>query len=156
MDQEQNYQQNLIITPVIKSALLETAKWTKFLAILGFIAVGILVLIGIFYGTIISFIGSTSTFSQASSLGSFAFGGFFTIIYILIALLYFFPAKYLYNFSVKLKNAIHSSNQSMLSDAFFNLKSHYKYIGILMIILLAFYAVIFIFMLIAGIFAITQ
>src|SRR5882672_6038048 len=84
------------------SYLSDTAKWAKFLAIVGFIVCGLIVLVAFFAGSILS-----ATFSRygmeggsaASSVGS----AFITIIYILVALLYFFPCLYLFRFATKMQ-----------------------------------------------------
>ena len=64
--------------------LKETAKWAKFLAIVGFIVCALVVLAGIFAGSI---------FASLNPYGAYG-GGFgvgMAIYCILIALLYFFP-----------------------------------------------------------------
>ena len=54
-------------------------------------------------------------------------GAFGTVMYLLMALLYFFPVMYLFKFSTKLKEALESNNSQVLSESFTNLKSHYKF-----------------------------
>ena len=44
---------------------------------------------------------------------------------------------------MKIQHAILSKNNQVLEDALEFLKSHYKFIGILMVIMLGFYALIF-------------
>ena len=61
------------------------------------------------------------------------------LIYVLIGLLYFFPVFYLFKFSSKVRTALATKNTQELDAAFENLKSHYKFIGILMIITLSIY-----------------
>lgn len=127
-----------------RNFLKEISKWTFFLSILGFIGIILLIVIGVFssvvYGEIINtFYGSQIPFNL--SLVS-------TVIYLLFALLYFFPVYYLYSFSRKTKIALQSKNDEDLSDAFEMLKSHFKFIGVFTIIILSLYALIFIFSLI--------
>ena len=66
-----------------------------------------------------------------------------TIVYLAIAVLLFFPCLYLNKFSVKMKTALNSINQEDFEDSFKNLKSLFKFYGILSIILLSFYALVF-------------
>lgn len=127
-----------------RNFLKEISKWTFFLSILGFIGITLLIVIGVFssivYGEIINtFYGSQIPFNL--SLVS-------TVIYLLFALLYFFPVYYLYSFSRKTKIALQTKNDEDLSDAFGMLKSHFKFIGVFTIIILSLYALIFIFSLI--------
>ncbi len=118
-----------------KEFLKEAAKWTKFLSIVGFIAIGLLVVVALFFGAIFS---SLSGFGDAG-LG----GGFITVIYLLVAVLYFFPVYYMYKFSVNMKSALRENDEDTLTKAFEYLKSHYKFIGILTIIMISFYLLMF-------------
>ena len=132
----------LQVDPVIKSYLAETAKWGRFLSILGFILCGLIVLIGIFAGSIFSMFGS-ATIGGESPIGASGFASVMVVLYILIALLYFFPCLYLFRFSNKMKTALYGNSQEDLTESFQNLKSLFKFVGILTIIILAIYALIF-------------
>lgn len=116
--------------------LTETAKWGKFLAIIGFIGCGLLLIVGIFAGSVFSSLSAIEGIGMSSV--------FLTIIYVCIALLYFFPCMYLYNFATKMQRALKANDQLQLSDSFKNLKSCYKFMGILMIVILVIYALAFI------------
>ncbi len=123
--------------------LKETAKWVNFLAIMGFIGIGLIVIIAIFAGAIFSALPDSNPYAEIS-------GGIITVIYLLIAVLYFFPVLYMYRFADKMKTALRRNDEDALTDAFMHLKSHYKFIGILTIVMLAFYALGFILTLIGG------
>jgi len=125
--------QGIISDSEIKSYLLETAKWSKFLSILGFILVGPMVIGALFVGVTLG-----SEAGMRSSGLPFP-PALFSLIYLLIALLYFYPIYYLYNFSVKMKNSLQTGDGTMLRDSFKNLKSHYKFIGILAIVVISIY-----------------
>lgn len=112
--------------------LRETAKWGKFLSILGFCFIGIIVLVGLFAGSIFSKLGNQLPFP------GFVIG----IFYIIIAVIYFFPIYYLFKFSTHTKKALNETSNTDLESALENLKSHYKYISILMIIVLGFYVLV--------------
>ena len=133
----------LSITENAKQFLSEAGKWGKFISIVGFIAVGLLVVFGVFAGTL---------FSQLPGYEDIP-GALFSIIYIVLAALYFFPILYLYRFSTKVREALNANDEGVLEYALENLKSHYKFIGILMIVMLALYALIFVFALIFGVLA---
>ena len=118
--------------------LRETAKWSNFLAIVGFIGIGLVVLMALFGGAFLA--------SAASEFGggTEAVGGaFFTIIYLLVALLYFFPVYYLFKFARNMKAALQAKDEDTLTKAFEYMKSHYKFVGILTIVVLSIYAFIF-------------
>lgn len=115
------------------------AKWGNFLSIVGFIACGFMLLAG-------SFIDKVMTTANALSGNPYGSGmqGFMTGIYIVIAIFYFFPTLYLYQFSSKAKKAILFANSNELAEAFGKLKSSFKFIGIVTIVILSFYALVLI------------
>jgi hypothetical protein len=122
------------INPEMLPILDEMRKWTMFIAIIGFVGIGFLVIMAFSIGTIMEM-----------SQQDMPFPGYtFTIIYLLLAVLYFFPVLYLYKFSVNLKKSLEDSSSDILLAAFAHLKAHYKFIGILCIIMLTFYVLAFI------------
>ena len=127
--------------------LVEAAKWAKFLGILGFILCALMVICGLFAGTFFA-----SFFQLNSDLNSLGAAGsiFITVWLILIALLYFFPSLYLFNFASKMQAAIRSNDQVYLNSSFKNLKSCFKFWGILLIIMLCIYAIGITFAFISG------
>lgn len=124
------------ISTATKQFLLETTKWGRFLAIVSFVMLGLMTL-----GTIFSVflgVGAVGVISGVTAQGSLV-----VVVYLLVALLYFFPTYYLYKFSTKLKAGLLESIQSDVDSGFENLKSMFKFMGILMIIVLSFYALAF-------------
>jgi Family of unknown function (DUF5362) len=121
--------------------LKETAKWAKFLAIVGFIGCALIILVGIFAGSVMA--------SAFGDMGGGGFGGGFgvvmAVVYILLALLAFFPYLYLYRFATQMQVALRNNDQAALTTSFGNLKSCFKFVGILTIIVLAFYALALVF-----------
>lgn len=136
IDQIEN--NDLGLTTGAKVFLKESAGWTKFISIVGFVFLAIIVIIALFAGSIM---GAAMEASGMAMMG----GAFITVIYLAIAVLYFFPIYYLFQFSSKLKAALQSQSSELLEQAFSNLKSHYKFMGILLIIVCAFYAIALIF-----------
>ena len=124
--------EQLVLNADSRIFLKETAKWSFFLAILGIIGLGFM-----FLGAIVSFfIGDAMPQSQ-TQLMPFDVGLFMSIFYIIMALLYITPIYYLMQFSTKMKKALSSKNDEALANAFEMLKSHYKYIGVLAIIIIS-------------------
>jgi hypothetical protein len=114
----------------------ETVKWAKFLAICSFVGLGLMVLVGVvFFFLSVSAPGPAEMKFSTSAVG---------IFYILIAVLYFFPAMYLYRFATASAEAINTLNDDTLEEGLENLKSLFRFTGILMIIVLSLYAVGFI------------
>jgi phosphate/sulfate permease len=56
----------------------------------------------------------------------------------------FFPLMYLLQFANKMKNALAANDQEALNDSFLNIKRYFRYLGIIAIIVLAFYALFFV------------
>ena len=127
--------EQLTLTSRAKGFLKETAKWCKFLSILGFIGLGLLFLSSFFISTIYDNI------PQAEGM-PFNLGTVMTIFYILMIVIYIFPLYYLYQFSVKLKKALTSKDDEVLASAFEMLKSHYKFVGVFTIIILSIYILV--------------
>ncbi|KGL63176.1 DUF5362 family protein [Polaribacter sp. Hel1_85] len=126
--------EQLTITSASKSFLRETAKWAKFLAIIGFILIGFMLVFAIF---------ATTIFDMAAKMQPGVpdyLGVTMSITYLILAIIHFFPVYYLLQFSNKMKKALSTKNDETLAKAFEMLKSHYKFIGVFMIITLSLYA----------------
>lgn len=115
-----------------------TRKWSMFMAILGFIFLGLLLIIGLLAGT---FFSALAPGTEGLKIG----GAFFFMIFLIIAVIYFFPVLFLFKFSRHTGNAVTSLDKTELHKAFRNLKSYFVYIGILIIIGLSFYLISLIF-----------
>jgi Family of unknown function (DUF5362) len=135
---EQNTESSLFSLQVdhnVSPYLNETARWAKFLAIMGFIVCGFILLVSIFLSSFIN-----SAFLRMGATGGVgALGGILSGVYIIIAIIYFFPCLYLYNFASKMLVALRSNDQEQLSNSFRNLKSCFRFIGIFMVIILGFW-----------------
>jgi hypothetical protein len=115
------------------------AKWAKFLAILGFIGIGIMVLAGLAVGLFSTFSGVMQTTSH------FPFPmGYLGFIYVIFAVVYVMPVIYLNNFSNNISKAVTFRETAILTEALLNLKRHLKYIGIMTIVMIATYIVVII------------
>lgn len=127
----------MVITNESREYLREAAKWGKFLAIVGFIFVGIIALGALFAGSILGG-------SLGREMGFPGAGIFITLLYLAFAALYFFPCLYLYNFSAKAKLALLTNSTSGMTEALKNLKSMFKFMGIFTAVILGIYALIFV------------
>jgi uncharacterized membrane protein len=136
---EQENRNELVLEIQAEAYLRETRKWTKFFAILGFIFIGLMVLMSI--GTFVA--GSIGGLSSMPLAGF----GFFYLIMIGV---YFFPIYYLLQFSNKAKEALMSRSSQALTEAMKFLKSHYKFVGIMTIVMMALYPIMMIVMISIG------
>lgn len=132
---------DLVVSNQSRHFLLYAAKWSNFLAIMGFIGLGLMVLGGL----IVMLMGSA--FSNIPGAPPMSLFG---IIYLAMAALYFFPTYYLYLFSQKMKNALANSSQNDLETGFENLKSFFKFMGIFTIVIMSLYVLMILIGMIAG------
>jgi len=127
--------EQLKITPSAKGFLKETASWCKFLSILGFISLGLLLLGSFFIGVLYSSLPQVAA-------APFNLGTIMTVFYVVVIIIYIFPIYYLYQFSAKVKKALLLKDDKVLTSAFEMLKSHYKFIGVFTIITVSIYLLI--------------
>ncbi|MBL7698654.1 MAG: hypothetical protein JNK79_10855 [Chitinophagaceae bacterium] len=142
MDQPSQSQNlfELQVDHLASSYLNDAAKWAKFLAIIGFIFCILIVLAGLFAGSMMG-----ALYPSLGGGAAAAGAGFFAFFFIVLALVYFFPCLYLYRFASQVQSAIRSNEQTKLQNSLKNLRAHYRYVGILMIIMLVFYVFAFFF-----------
>ncbi len=128
----------------IKAFLLETAKWAKFLSILGFIGLGIMMLVLLITMLAGATVIDQFEYSKLRTTGALS-GGIGTFFALAILALYFFPIYYLYKAADGIQKGIRNGNHEELTSGFSNLKSHYKFIGIFTIIIVSIYILVFLF-----------
>jgi len=129
----------LIIGDEAKKYLLETAKWAKFLSIIGFIGIGVMILLGIFMGAFMGFMLSASEELAAMSTGMSAI---MSIFYIAIVAVYIYPILKLYHFADQTKKALSENSSDGISLALESQKSMYKFMGIMTIIIMGLYVLL--------------
>ena len=111
-----------------------TRKWAMFLAIIGFIFLGLIIVIGLIAGTFL-----TAFSSGEKSLGIPESLMFVPVL--LLAVIYFFPVLFLFRFSKHTSHALHTLDKQELHKAIRNLKAYFAYIGILIIVVLIIYII---------------
>ncbi len=143
MENEQNLlNTDLHVDYLGATHLRETAKWAKFLAIVGFVICGILIIVAVFAGTLLSTMsGGLGSPASQSFLGA----GFLSAIYIVIAVIYFVLSLFLYRFASKMQVALLSTDQENFNVALYNLKLVYRITGIIVVVYLAIVALATIF-----------
>ena len=119
----------LEVTENSKKYLKIASSWSKFMAILKFVAIGFMILTAL----VLLAAGSAMESYAGKSIPSFALG----LCYLVAAIVAFFPARFLYLFSQKAANALAINDTLEIEKAFKNLKSYWKFTGIMTIIILA-------------------
>jgi hypothetical protein len=126
MDTNQSQNAELIITNDMINSMRSTKPWTRLVAILGFIVVGLCALIGIlmvFGGRLIS---------HGDGMSSVLAG----IMYIIMSALYFVPSLYLLRYSSAVDKFVINLMASDMELALAYQRSFWKYVGIFSIVMI--------------------
>jgi len=127
---------SLSIDPLTKAHLSETARWARFLAIVGMISLALMILFGLVYSIwISSMVDSMQNqmgFQPRAYSTGLAAGSAF--LFILMAVVGFFPLLYMLRFANQMRTALYGNDQESLNTSFQNLKRYFRYLGIITII----------------------
>jgi hypothetical protein len=121
----------LKVSQSVKEHLLTSAKWARFLAIVGFIFTGL------------TAIGSLFMVVTAISTGFGPLIGM-SFLYIGLTVAMIFPALYMIRFAGSITKGLNSNKQSEFEYGVQNLKSFYKFSGIFTIVFLSLYIILII------------
>lgn len=144
MNHLSDFENTLHVSDTGQQYLKETAKWARFLAIVGFVMTGFIVLAALFAGTLFS------TLSAASpGRSNFPTAGI-TVVYLIISGIYFFPCLFLLQSSQKLTLALQGGSSEELTVAFEKLKNFFRFVGIMTLVIISMYALILLFMVLGG------
>jgi hypothetical protein len=143
--------QDVVMSSEIKGYLHETGKWGKFLAVVGFVFTGLVCLGAVTFGLFAGVLGSMVPMATEAYVGLVGLG--IAFLYLGVALLYFFPSWYLYRFSTNMMAAVRNDNVENFTTGFKNLKSLYRFFGIMMLVIFCLYPVLLICLFIFGKFA---
>jgi len=128
---------SLSIDPVTKAHLSETARWARFLAIVGLISVVLLVVGGLAYSIWVSAMLQSmqdryQSFPSRSYSNGLAAGS--AILFVIASAVAFFPMLYMLRFANQMRTALNGNDQESLNSSFQNLKIYFRYVGIITII----------------------
>ena len=126
--------QGMTVNESMKADLLSAARWMKFLCIIGCIGVVFLVLFGIFVLTIGSGLGIDLIPPFGAAVG---------IIYMIIAAIYIYPLVKGFQFANATKAACLTDDEDKLARGFEGLRLLLQFLGVLTIIVLAPYVLLF-------------
>ena len=134
--------------PVITSAMVEylkqTKPWVRFISILMFVGTGFLLLAGILF-----VLGASA---MSSRFGS-AFGGapaaLIGLVYVVLGALYIFPAVFLFRYASGIQKALTVDLISGMEEAIRSQKSFWRFVGILILIMMILWVVVLAFIILA-------
>ncbi len=125
--------ESLQITDQTAGVLNQSARWAKFLSIVGFVMTGFMILASFILPELLA----RNTYAMPEM--TVPVQGL-RINFIIMAVLLFIPCLFLFRFSTKMKEALADNNQYIFEESFRNLKSTFKFYGIVTIIVLSIYA----------------
>lgn len=107
--------------------------WTTFLSVLGFILIGLFIIAGIATGM---FLTTFSTTKETLGIPE----SMVIILSFVAGAISLFPVLFLFRFSKNIRDAVQNNDQQKFDRGIWNLKKYFTFIGILVIIALAAYA----------------
>jgi hypothetical protein len=107
-------------------------KWTMFLAVLGFIFFGLIIILGLITGTFLT------AFNESSKTQGIP-DAFVIAAFIALALINFFPVFFLFRFSKHSSLAVAHYDRKEMHLAIKNLKRFFIYIGVFLIVVITVY-----------------
>lgn len=119
------------LTPASISYLETTRKWAFFLSMIGFIFIGLMLIVAIITATV------AIPFSGLPAGGGIAA----TVLFISLTVLYFFPVFFLFKFATVSKSALEMKGSSRMEEALKYHKMLFKFLGILAIVFLCLYVI---------------
>jgi len=135
-DQEQPAEVKLVVTEEMRSYLYDITRWAKLLSVVGFV-VSVFVILAAF--SIPALINSNP--AVATQMGQLGPSGsiIITVIYFILGLLLFYPSILLNKVASKGKQGVLFGDQESLNQALANLKSLFKFWGIVTIVAIGLY-----------------
>lgn len=118
------------INSAAKEFLLTASKWANFLAIVGFVMLGLMLIMMLFV------VGATAGVSGGMT-------GLLFVYFLLVAALGFFPYYYLFQFARNIKEGFAAGSEEGITKGFENLKAMFKFVGIVTIVVLGLYLLMF-------------
>lgn len=141
-----------VVSPGTIAALAGTKPWVRFMAVIVWIAI-VFMLVGAVGMLIMSMVGP-NVGAPASPI-NMAFGGRafmmgMAVTYVVIALMYIYPAIKLWSYASNIARLAASHTVADLDAALNEQRRFWKFLGILVIIMISLYAVFFIAMIIVA------
>lgn len=125
---------NVPVTPIMIEHLRGTKPWVRFVSVVMFILAGL-----IFLG------GLAMMLIPSSGMGGYGLGPLIGILYILMGGLYLAPAFFLHQFASSIGDFLNGGGDSAMENALGSQKSFWRFVGILTLIVIGLYALIFVF-----------
>jgi len=129
------------VPQAIMLAMQATKPWITFLAILGFVGAGLMVL------------GGFAVIVAGSMMERSKIGAGMGVVYVILGGLYFFPSFFLLRFSGAIRRLIDGGGMDALTEAVIRQKSFWRLIGISTLVLMCIYFLAIIVGIVVGVMA---
>ncbi len=143
----ENITNEMKITAADKANLTTAAKWARFIAIVNFVMIGLVVAAMLFMVLGMAIAGLAL---PGVTAGVTSFMIVYLIIMMAVLLVALMPALYMYRFASKALDAVESDNQEIMSESLANLRRYFKFNGVLLAIVLGLYLLMFVIAIIAA------
>jgi hypothetical protein len=144
-DGTEQEQEQLVVTEEIRRYIYETARWTKFLSIVGLVFSLLIALMAFSATAIIEGLSMVTPANPLVQLGT----TFLTVYFLCISLMIFYPSFLLFKYANAANTAVLYADQENFTIAMEKMKSVFKFWGIIVIIMLALNALSFVLAIIA-------
>lgn len=131
---------NVPVTPLMIEHLRATKPWVRLISIIMFISVGLMFLGGV----------AIMLMPSPMGMGGAGFSAIIGILYILIGVLYIFPAYFLHQYASAINDFLNGGGDTAMETALGSQKSFWRFVGILTLIVICLYALFFLFAILAG------
>lgn len=133
------------ITPRMIELLSKTRPWVLFIAILGLIATGLLVVAGLGMAAMMAVTGGSA---QAAGMG-IGMG----LLYLLFAVIYFFPCWFLLKYAGAIRKLVDGGGGPAMEEALDRQYAFWRLVGILTVVTMVIYVIILIGAVVMGVLA---
>lgn len=124
--------------------LRETAKWANFIAIVAFIGLGLMVIGALMLILLADQAPASMIYNSPMPFRELG------VTYLVLVLVYFFPVFYLSRFALRMKQGLDRKDSRIVEQATGFQRAMYRYVGILLIIVISIYALGILIGLLAG------
>jgi hypothetical protein len=132
------------VSEIAVEMLRQTRPWVMFLGILCFIGAALMLVGGLLYVGMGAVAGSSMAGSKSSSSAMLgALPAVMGLVYLVMAGVYVYPGLKLWGYGSTIGRLVASRSATDLETALLHQKSFWKYSGIMTIVLIAFYVVLF-------------
>src|SRR5215213_2786165 len=126
---------NVPVTPLMVEHLRATKPWVRLISVIMFISAGLI------------FLGGLAMMFLGSSMGTrgFGLGPVIGIIYFIMGGLYVVPAYFLHQYASSIQDFLQGGGDSAMENALGSQKSFWRFVGILTLVIICIYALVFLF-----------